>query len=107
MIKFNMEINEKKLKEILKRQRDEYQRYLGVLAENFESQIKLIAESLYGVQEQLIAIRDMVAKNTEDIEVIKMDISIIRNDLKEKVDRDEFVALEKRLHLLEKKLQRA
>ncbi|PIP17996.1 MAG: hypothetical protein COX43_01215 [Parcubacteria group bacterium CG23_combo_of_CG06-09_8_20_14_all_35_9] len=102
-----MEINEKKLKEILKRQRDEYQRYLGVLAENFESQIKLIAESLYGVQEQLIAIRDMVAKNTEDIEVIKMDISIIRNDLKEKVDRDEFVALEKRLHLLEKKLQRA
>jgi len=102
-----MEINEKKLKEILKRQRDEYQRYLGVLAENFESQIKLIAESLSGVQEQLIAIRDMVAKNTEDIEVIKMDISIIRNDLKEKVDRDEFVALEKRLHLLEKKLQRA
>ena len=102
-----MEINEKKLKEILKRQRDEYQRYLGVLAENFESQIKLIAESLYGVQEQLIAIRDMVAKNTEDIEVIKMDISIIRNDLKDKVDRDEFVALEKRLHLLEKKLQRA
>jgi len=67
-----MEINEKKLKEILKRQRDEYQRYLGVLAENFESQIKLIAESLYGVQEQLIAIRDMVAKNTEDIEVIKI-----------------------------------
>ena len=102
-----MEINEKKLKEILKRQRDEYQRYLGVLAENFESQIKLIAESLSGVQEQLIAIRDMVVKNTEDIEVIKMDISIIRNDLKEKVDRDEFVALEKRLHLLEKKLQRA
>jgi len=67
-----MEINEKKLKEILKRQRDEYQRYLGVLAENFESQIKLIAESLSGVQEQLIAIRDMVVKNTEDIEVIKI-----------------------------------
>ncbi len=97
-----MEINEKKLEEILKGQRDEYQRYLGVLTENFESQIKLIAESVFGIQEQLIAIRDMVVKNTEDIEMIKMDISIIKNDLKEKVGRDEFALLEKRVIALEK-----
>lgn len=101
-----MEINEKKLKEVLKKQREEYQRYLGVLAENFESQVKLIAESVSGIQEQLIAIRDMVAKNTEDIEMIKMDMSIIKSDLKEKVDRDEFIALERRLFLLERKMQR-
>ena len=115
-----MELNEKKLKKILTDQRKEYQHYLGVLTENFESQIKLIAESISGIQEQLIAlrdmvvkntedieiIRDMVVKNTEDIEIIRMDIGIIKNDLKEKVDRDEFKALGKRVAILEAKLQR-
>jgi len=43
-----MEIQEKKLKEILINQREEYQQYLGVLAENFESQLKLVVESLKG-----------------------------------------------------------
>lgn len=112
-----MELNEKKLKNILTDQRKEYQRYLhqerkeyqrylGVLKEDFESQVKLIAESISGIQEQLIAIRDMVVKNTEDIEIIKMNIGIIKNDLKEKVDRDEFEALGKRVAILEAKLQR-
>lgn len=129
-----MEINKTELKKILKEQRKEYQRYIGALEEDFESQTKLIAESVAGIQNQLIAlrdivvkntedieiirnmvvkntediemIRDMVAKNTEDIEMIRMDIGIIKNDLKEKVSRDEFVALEKRLYLLEKKVQR-
>ncbi|MDP1629450.1 MAG: hypothetical protein Q8L57_02405 [bacterium] len=134
-----MEINEKNLKEILteqtegfqvhvdeklKEQREEYQRYLGVVAENFESQVKLVAESVTGIQEQLIAlrkmvarntediikiqvhlsaIREMVAKNTEDIEIIKMDTHIIKSDLKEKVGRDEFKTLENRVLALEKR----
>ena len=129
-----MEITEKKLKEILKEQHEETQRYLGVLAESFESQVKLVAESILGIQEELTALknivaqateaianlqiqvtalRDMVVKNTEDIEIIKVDIeamkmdfSIIKNDLKEKVNREEFAALEKRMFLVEKKLQR-
>lgn len=96
-----MEINEKKLKEILTEQRKDYQRYLGALTENFESQVKLIAESVSGIQDQLIAIRDMVAKNTEDIEIIKMNISIIKSDHKKKVDLEEFEALEKRVLILE------
>lgn len=100
-----MEINEKNLKEILKEQREEYQRYLGVVTEDFQSQVKLVAESVLGIQEQLSAIRDMVAKNTEDIEVIRMDLHLIRHDLKEKVDRDEFKILEHRVELVEKKLK--
>jgi len=122
-----MELNEKKLKSILTDQRKEYQRfasqerkeyqrylhqerkeyqrYLGVLKEDFESQVKLIAESVIGIQKQLIAIRDMVIKNTEDIGIIRMDIGIIKSDLKEKVDRDEFEALGKRVAILEAKLQ--
>ena len=98
-----MDIQEEKLKEILKSQREEYQRYLGVLAENFESQLKLIAESLSGTQKQLIVIREMVVKNTEDIEMIRMDLHIIKDDLKEKISREEFKIVEKRIDLLEKR----
>jgi ribosomal protein S9 len=102
-----MEINEEKLKKILEEQRKEYQRHLDVVAEDFKSQIKILAETAGGIQEQLIAIREMVAKNTEDIEIIKMDIQFIKQELKHKVDRDEFEALEKRVLILEKKLRRA
>jgi len=98
-----MELNEKLLKTILKEQREEYQNYLGVVSEDFKSQVKLIAESMQGMQQQLSIIRDMVVKNTEDIEVIKMDLHIIKDGLKEKVDRDELKVLERRIEILEKK----
>lgn len=98
----SMEIDAQKLKQILTEQREEYQRYLSVVTESFESQVKIIAETLEGVQKQLVSIRDMVAKNTEDIEVIKMELQIIRHDLKEKISRDEFKILETRVSKLEK-----
>jgi hypothetical protein len=57
----------------------------------------------------LIALRDMVARNTEDIELIKVDteimrseLSIIRRDLKEKAGRDELAVLEARVAVLER-----
>ena len=90
------------LETILAKQRKEYQRYLGVVSESFESQVKLIAESVGGVQEQLTSIRDLVAKNTEDLEMMKTELHIIRQDLKVKIDRDEFVVLENRVARLEK-----
>ena len=99
-----MEIKEEKLKEILEEQRRDYQRHLGTLVEGFESQVKLVAESLSGAQEQLVAIRDMTAKNTENIEIIKMDIQFIKQSLKRKVDLEEFESLERRVLFLEKKL---
>ena len=104
-----MEIDEKKFKNILEDQRKEYQNYLGVVAEDFKSQVKLLVESVSGIQEQLIALREMVAQNTKDMEIIKVemmtiksDIEIIKNDLKRKVGHDEFEALEKRVSFLEK-----
>ena len=102
-----MEIQEKELKEILKDQREEYQRYLSILAENFGSQLKLVIESLKGTQNQLIALREMVAKNTEDIEIMRMDLHIIKDDLTEKISRADFKIIEKRVDLLEKKFQKA
>jgi hypothetical protein len=102
-----MEIQGKELKDILEGQRKEYQKYLGVLTENFDSKLRLVVDSLTGVQEQLIALREMVAKNTEDIEIMKMDLHIIKDDLIEKISRADFKIMEKRIDLIEKRLQKA
>ena len=102
-----MEIKEENLKSILGEQREEYQRYLGVLTGSFESQVKLVAESITGTEKQLIAIKEMVAKNTEDIEEMKTELHLIRGDLKEKVGRDEFRLLENRVAVLEKSTKRS
>jgi hypothetical protein len=101
-----MEITEQTLRQILKEEREEYQRSVGVIAEEFNSHVKLIAETLTEMQRQLGALRDLVARNTEDIEVMKMELSIIRNDLKEKVGRDEFGVLESRVANLERASRR-
>ncbi|MBI3588932.1 MAG: hypothetical protein HY093_00755 [Candidatus Liptonbacteria bacterium] len=111
-----MEINDQKLEQILTKQAQDFQRYLGVAIESFESQVKLIAESMVGMERQLTAIKDMVARNTEDIEEMKINIrintedisevkenvSIIRSDLKVKTAHDEFALLERRVVKLEK-----
>ena len=98
---------DQKLNNILAEQRKVYERYLGVVAERFESQLKLIAESMAGMQEQLVGIRDMVAKNTEDLEMIKMESHLMRRDMKSMVHRDEFEVLEKRIAKLEKLIPHA
>ncbi len=124
-----MELNAQTLEEILTRQREEYRRlldeasqetrrdmgvlvedvrHLGVLVEDVKGDIKLLAEGFDGLRQQLIALRDMVVKNTKDLEFIKVDIeimkselSIIRRDLKEKAGRDELAVLEARVAKLE------
>ena len=94
-------IQDSEIKVILDEQRQEYQHYLGVIAEQFQQNLKLIAESVGDLQKQLISLREMVAKNTEDIEVIKLELTSIKNMLKRKVDTDEFESLEKRVAMLE------
>lgn len=104
-----LEIQRKEFESFLKKQKKEFQTYVGVLYEKFEGEIKLLAESVSDLQRQLIVIRDMVARNTEDIEMMKMDILVIKEDIesikytsKKKVDLDEFAALEKRVLVLER-----
>ena len=43
-------------------------------------------------------------KIEDTLEIIKLDIEFIKNELKQKVSRDEFAALEKRVSLLEAKI---
>ena len=104
-----MELNEQTLEQILTRQREQFQQYMGVQVEGLRSDIKLLAEAFSGQQEQLIALRDMVARNTEDlalirtdIEIMKAELGIIRRDLKEKAGRDELAVLEARVAKLER-----
>ncbi len=100
---FTMNIDEPRLESLLREQREEYQRFVSVMAEDFKSGLQLLAESLSDLQKQLTNLREMVAKNSEDLEIVKMDIEFIKNGLKKKVDVDEFAALEKRVALLEKR----
>ena len=96
---------------------------MGILVEGLRSEIQIVAEGVSGLQEQLIALRELVSKNTADIEQMKVDLlavrmemeairleqemmrselSIIRNDLKAKAGRDELAVLEARVAMLER-----
>ncbi|MFA5925296.1 MAG: hypothetical protein WC831_00015 [Parcubacteria group bacterium] len=117
-----MEIDEKKLKkELLDGMEETFQRHVGILAEDFSTQLKGVADNVSGANKKLDSVMEMVAKNTEDIDVMKgnmnlvqsdidvmkSDISTIKFDLKQKVDLDEFKSLEKRVLFLERKFSRA
>jgi len=135
-----MEINEQKLKGILKEQKDdfqkhvdkslneqrkEYQNYLAIVAEDFKSQVKLIAEQHESIIEKLdshdakfisieekldshdakfISIEENIGAMKVNIEIMKVDISFIKGGLKQKVDVEDFSALERRVILLEAKM---
>ena len=90
-----------------------------VLLEDMHSDIKLIAEQnsehtkhfdkiesrFDKVDSRFDKIEARLEKIEDDIGIIKMDIEFIKSELKQKVNRDEFTALEKRLSLLENKFR--
>lgn len=78
-------------KDNLKQFKDEIIRHFDVVGEKLEGKIETVAEQ--------------VAANSETLEVIKFDIETIKNDLKQKVGREEFVILEKRVSKLETRLR--
>ena len=80
------------IEQILNEYKEETNRHFDVVAEKLEDKIQVIAEQVSG--------------NTETLEIIKLDIETIKNDLKQKVSREEFVILEKRVGMLEAKSKR-
>jgi hypothetical protein len=50
----------------------------------------------------MMALRFDMGAMKKDMEIVKADIEIIKHSLKKKVDIDEFTALEKRVLILEK-----
>jgi chromosome segregation ATPase len=57
------------------------------------------------IEEKLQEHDSRLTKIDETLEVIKLDIEFIKNELKQKVSRDEFAALERRVAILEAKIK--
>ena len=106
---------------ISKKQSSVPERQFGVILENMDSKIDLVLEGHKALDvkidknhEEFREFRkevnykfDVVFEKFDEIDAqfnnVKDELHIIRNDLKEKVGRDEFVLLEKRVMALEKK----
>ncbi len=100
-----MDINDKKLKQILEEQSKDFKRHVSTLTEDFHSQVKLIGEQYSPIKETLdFPYRDdwiherrwWDSKNRH---------RIYKNSLKRKVDVEDFAVLEKRVATLESKVR--
>jgi hypothetical protein len=74
-----------------------------VVAEDLKDNLKIIAEQVATNTEKLQEHDLRFNKIDETLEIIKLDIEFIKNELKQKVSRDEFAALERRVSMLEAK----
>ena len=83
-------------------------REFGVVLESIDSKVQHIVEAVdtHTKQlERLEGVPDTLAAMKDGIEAIKVTTGNMKNDLKQKVDREEFVALENRVALVEAKLR--
>lgn len=85
-------------------------RQLGVLIERVDDHVGLIAEQYGDIKKTLGTHTEMIASVKTDLEMMKADVEIVKDDLglikhslKQKVDVDEFAALERRVASLEKR----
>ena len=101
------------IKKILDEYNKDVKRHFDVALESVKDDVKIIAEQ-YGdirrdigsIKETLDSHTEMIGSMKEDVEIIKSDIEFIKGSLKKKVDYDEFIALERRMTLLESKVRR-
>lgn len=96
--------------ENLKQFKDEICRHFDVVAEDIKDKIETVSEQVATNTEQIAEIRETLFQHDKEfatikdtLEIIKLDIEFIKNELKQKVGRDEFAALERRVAMLEAK----
>ena len=92
---------EEETKKILEDYKEETKRHFDVLAEGLDHKIKIVSEGVIANSETLGVVKLQGESNAETLEVIKLDIEFIKHELKQKISRDEFAFLEKRVSLLE------
>ena len=78
--------------------RDQY----TVVLEDLRGQFKVFGEALSVVDKKIDRNTEMTGQIMVDVEQLKMDVAEIKHDLKQKVGRDEFARLEKRVLMLER-----
>jgi hypothetical protein len=80
----------------------------GVLLEDLDSKLDLVLEGQQGLGVRVGEVDKKVDNLKQDMdykfEIVFDELRLIRNELKEKVGRDEFIVLEKRVAHLEKKI---
>ena len=88
--------------------------YLEVLADDINGKFdvlmdahKMLNDKLDSHTEKLDSHTEMIGSIKIDVEIIKEDVAFLKNGIKRKVDTEEFSALERRVILLEKRLQRS
>ena len=122
------------IKKILEDYKDETKRYFDVMAEDIKDKITTVSEQVGINTEKIISIQEKLEQHDQrfenmegrltaiedrfenmegrltaiedSINIIKLDIEFIKNELKQKVSRDEFAALERRVSILEAKLNK-
>lgn len=85
---------------------EEIKRHFDVFKEDLEDKIGILSEHVATNTEKLEEHDKRFNRIDETLDIIKLDIELIKNELKQKVSRDEFVALEKRVSMLEAKLNK-
>lgn len=98
-------MKEKKVK-INKKELSQAERHFGVILENIDSKLDLVVEGVEVLDKKVSQVDQKVDNLKSEMdykfEVVFDELRLIRNELKEKVGRDEFIILEKRVAVLEK-----
>lgn len=109
---------EENIEKLLEGYKEDTKRHFDVVAESLKHEIQLVAEGVSTANERIDIIQEDVAnikgditniKDTMavmevDISTIKIDVEFIKNELIQKVSREEFAFLEKRVSAMETKL---
>lgn len=80
------------------------QQRFEVLLEDIQGEVHVIAEQSVGHTEKLDRIETTLQKHTERLDTIEITLEFIKHELKQKVNRDEFAALERRVLRIESRL---
>ena len=84
---------------------DESKHHFDVVAESIRGDVKAVAEQVGSNTEKLDRLDQRMEHIEDDLGLLKTDLQFIKHELKAKVDRDEFAALENRVSSLESKLR--
>lgn len=90
---------------------NEVKRYLGALSETHNEHLRGIKEGFVVVNRKIDNITETLSEHTKKLDshtemigILMEDISVVKSDLKRKVDYDEFTSLVKRVSKLESKI---
>lgn len=79
------------------------ERYLGILQEQTKDGFKIVKEGMDSINQRLDSLTDDMAEVKDRLDIIQPDVVVIKNDLKQKVDRYQFESLVSRISIVEKK----